>query len=346
MSLTARVLLFCTLPLLVTSFAVTGASQDEADPPGQVAVTRSGLVASLLQGLAAAESEGAWLGGDRPVADARILLAFLSDGHSVRQGDHQECLRRAGTRFLKRFSRELGSPFETGPENDLAHALALTTVAEFWIADNAKGAIARTRAAAAATIKRQDENGVWGAGNDQPLVTARMVLGLCIARSAGMDIADERFEDTFRTMDSWMDAETGAAKKQGGMTEEDVLARTAALVTARLVAGQDPDSDALLGKSVAWLSERLGSPEVAKRWGKATADPTFWEWTTHATVQLFGPGEELSSWSIAATQGMSRDALALIQEKVPFLPERAARIVRAVTAVFRFAPGEFAPGND
>ena len=320
--------------------------QEEVDSQGQVAVTRPGLVEGLLKSLASAESEGAWRGGEEPEVDSRVLLAFLGNGDSVGGGNHQECMRRAGTKFLKRFSRQLGSPYGDEPENDLGHALALTVVADFWIEDGVTGAIVRTKSAAAAAIKRQDKDGLWGVGDEQPEVTARMILGLCSARSAGMDISQERLESTFASMDAWMDPESGAAKKGGDMTDGDVLSRTSAVVTAMLLAGRDPSEDEVLALSIQWLSKKLSDPKVTARWESKNADPAFWEWTTYATLQLFKSEEHLKRWSISGTKAMGRDAVLLIEEETLSDPAHAAGIVMAINAVFRFAPGAFAPARD
>lgn len=315
-------------------------------PPGQIEVTRAGLVESLLEGLAEAESEDAWLGGDRPIIDARILIAFLSDGHSVRYGDHREVVKRTATKFLKRFVPKLGGPFERGPENDLAHALALTTVAEFWVIDEVKGLKSRVKAAAAEAIKRQGENGLWGDEGEELEATFQMVLGLCIARSGDLDISNKRFEATFASMDKWLDHKTGAATEHEGIDDEDVLARTSAIVAAKLMADVDPSKDKVLAKSIDWLTDKLGGPKEAAKWSKKTADPAFWEWTTLAAVQIFGMEEAVMRWSREAARALAPDALKLThRERVPDL-KHAAAIVVALTAVIRYSPGEFAPGKD
>lgn len=342
----ASILLSSSIGLLAAPAPAPSSVQEASLPSGEIEVTRAGLLESLLGGIAKAESEDAWAGGDRPVEDARILLAFLSDGHSVRYGDHRELLKRTATKFINRFEPKLGSPFERGPENDLAHAMALATVAEFWIIDEVPGLESRVKAAAVEAIKRQGKDGLWGEDGDELEATMRMVLGLCSARSGDLKISNRRFEATFDSMDKWIDPKTGAAKVNGAMDDKDVLGATSLIVATKLMARVDPSRDKTLAKSIEWLTGKLGDPKEAVRWSEETADPAFWERTTLAAVQIFGKGKPAMRWGREGARALAPEALRLTRKERVSDPERAAAIVTALTAVFRYGPGEFAPGKD
>jgi hypothetical protein len=200
--------------------------------------------------------DGAWSADGDPDgspdvgATALALLAFLGEGNTTMEGPHKDQVA-AGVRWLRTrrdlVTGRIGDPSEPGGLHD--HALATLALSEAYYATKSPLLKPGAQGAVALAVRVQGPDGGWceesGTSSGDPTLTAWMVLALCAARDAQLDVDQSCFERALLFV--------GRASAEDGLTARAAAALLVSRIFLADVLGEDRADLALVDRLAAQL---------------------------------------------------------------------------------------------
>lgn len=247
--------------------------------------------------------------GDAPYVDgttALALLPFLGAGHTHREGEWKDVVRR-GLEALVARQRADGS-FGSGPKRGYATAIGALALADAYGMTSSPALREPAQRAATLLVRTQSRNGGWryepGDGENDSSVTGWCVLALVSASHAGLDVPQGTLDAARSWYASVTDSSTGDVGYLARGGGSAALVGTGAF--ARVMLGTDPAAREL-ESSWSRLETRLprpprGSNDVAEEYG--VADPMHWYAGSLATFQR--GGDTWRTWNAVLREALLR----------------------------------------
>ncbi|MEL6715035.1 MAG: hypothetical protein AAFP86_14730 [Planctomycetota bacterium] len=318
------------LPLPATTVSPLPGAQEEGD------VSIGQVVTDTLGALSAA-APATWLADDASIDQTvTALLAYLADGHSLAPERPFTRPIRAGA-IRVRNAVEAALADETDGELDGATLAALLD-ASLTISDieESPPTSKLARQSIDLALRQQAEDGTWGEDATRVESTASVVLSLGAPHFVDASSAKDAIARGLAALDRATDERTGAVTPFEGASDADVLRATANVVTAKLLTGVRPGSDARLARSIAWVVRRIvmgpeALPELSARG---------WEALVLVGLQIEGRSDRVKALLASAVSDLSpevRRLRALGRLETADDVRSAAAIVGVFTSHFRHA---------
>ena len=245
--------------------------------------------------------DGAGAGINNVGVTGLALLAFLGDGHTIREGEHSGVVAR-GISWLLSQQDKRGRIGPKRFEFVYNHAIATQALCEALIFTEGDALREGARKAVAVIHQARNPYGAWRydippQGNNDTSVTAWMLLALVTARTAGLEVGPECFDGGLNWIDEVTDPATGRVgydvmgslsarihKVNDHFPPEKGEAMTAAALLAEFLLGREPEQHPSMGKKADLLLRTL--PE----WDPDGfgCDMYYWYYGAHAMYQIGG----------------------------------------------------------
>jgi hypothetical protein len=290
------------LPIIFAPFAAslkTSAGEPEAD------VKRAALEAADagLQWLAKVqEADGHWdsakrgaKGPDDIAVTAAALLAFLNAGHSGKNSQYADAVRRAGDWLIAQQKPDDGIRKEAAGKTGPAHAFAGLALAELYaMTQNRAAGVAAQKAVDYSVKSYQVPYSGWGnePGKGPNLAaTVWFVMQLKSAKIAGLKADGAGFQGAMGFLDKVSDRQ-GRCGPEPGMTSTPAM--TAAGMICRQFMGVPRDDKAVSGAAdylltglPAWEAPK-DEPNGGNAWVSEEMSVTYFWYGTHAMFYMGG----------------------------------------------------------
>lgn len=167
-------------------------------------------VAAALTWLARAQSDDGTWPTAKGLHDVGLtgltLLAFLADGHSTIQGEHQATVEKALTWLLKQQNKSSGQFGKKTHHSFLYnHAVATLALGEAYLLSGADELVEPLTKACEFVALGRNTYGAWrydvpAVGDNDTCISAWCALALAVAQEAGIEIDDAAFDG----METWL----------------------------------------------------------------------------------------------------------------------------------------------
>lgn len=239
------------------------------------------------------------------------LLALMGDGNSPRHGRHSAAVRRGVAWLLDQQAADTGLIGGTRAHGFVYdHAIATQALCEAAALCDGLGLRRAAEQAVGVCLRARNPYSAWRYelapdGKNDTSITAWMVGALKAGQDAGLEIDPAAFQGALNWFDNVTDATSGRCgyDSVGSLSAripdvnehfpaEKGEAMTAAALLSRLLLGQTPESNPLLGKHVGLLKRLL------PYWSNdGSSDLYYWHYATQAMRRM--GGAEWGVWSKA-----------------------------------------------